>query len=158
MLHRKLTHPKSIFIIGASNNIHTPGGLALKNVLSHQFKGTVIAVNPKEDEIQGIPCYRDVNDIPEVDLAIIAIAAKYTLETIKILTAKKNTRGFILFSAGFSEKDATGKLLEDQIVATIEKVNGSLLGPNNIGLINQQYAGVFTTPVPKLSADGVEFI
>ena len=158
MLHQKLTNPKSIVVIGASNNTQTPGGNALKNLIAQNFKGTLIAVNPKETVVQGVKCYKNIEEIPPVDLAIIAIAAKRTLHTVQILTQQKNTRGFIIFSAGFSEKDTEGKKLEQQIVAEINAVNGSLLGPNNIGLINQNYAGVFTTPIPKLATKGVDFI
>ena len=158
MLHKNLIEPKSIAIVGASNNIQTPGGRVLKNLIDHHFKGTLIAVNPKETEVQGIKCYQNIAEIPKVDLAIIAIAAKFTLQTIQILTQEKNTKGFIIFSAGFSEKDEEGKQLEEDIVKEINSVGGTLLGPNNIGLINQNYAGVFTTPIPKLHAKGVDFI
>ena len=158
MLNKELLNPKSIVVIGASNNIHTPGGSVLKNLIAHNFKGELFAVNPKETEVQGLKCYQNVLDIPQVDLAIIAIAAKFTLETIQILSQQKNTKGFIIFSAGFGEKDAEGKQLEEQIVKEINAVGGTLLGPNNIGLINTNYAGVFTTPIPKLNPKGVDFI
>lgn len=158
MIHQKLINPSSIVVIGASNNIQTPGGRVLKNLIDHHFHGELYAVNPKETEVQGVKCYRNVNEIPNVDVAIIAIAAKFTLETVKILTQQKNTKGFIIFSAGFSEKDEEGAKLEQQIVTTINSVGGTLLGPNNIGLINQNYAGVFTTPIPKLNSKGVDFI
>ena len=158
MLNKELLNPKSIVVIGASNNIHTPGGSVLKNLIAHNFKGELFAVNPKETEVQGLKCYQNVAEIPQVDLAIIAIAAKFTLETIQILTHQKNTKGFIIFSAGFGEKDAEGKKLEEQIVQEINAVGGTLLGPNNIGLINQHFAGVFTTPIPKLNPKGVDFI
>lgn len=158
MLHEKLIQPRSIVVIGASNNIQTPGGRVLKNLIDHNFKGDLFAVNPKQSEIQGITCYRDTAEIPNVDLAIIAIAAKFTLETVQVLAREKNTKGFIIFSAGFSEKDEEGRQLEQQIVQEIDAVGGTLLGPNNIGLINQNYAGVFTTPVPKLHPNGVDFI
>ena len=158
MLNKELLNPKSIVVIGASNNIHTPGGSVLKNLIAHNFKGELFAVNPKETEVQGLKCYQNVAEIPQVDLAIIAIAAKFTLETIHILTQQKNTKGFIIFSAGFGEKDAEGKKLEEQIVKEINAVGGTLLGPNNIGLINTNYAGVFTTPIPKLNPKGVDFI
>jgi acyl-CoA synthetase (NDP forming) len=158
MLHKKLIKPKSIVVIGASNNVQTPGGSVLKNLIDHQFDGELIAVNPKETEIQGIKCYQHIKEIPNVDLAIIAIAAKFTLETIKVLTQQKNTKGFIIFSAGFSEKDKDGEKLEQQIVHEINAVGGTLLGPNNIGLINQNYTGVFTRPIPKLNPKGVDFI
>ncbi|HEY9221821.1 MAG TPA: acetate--CoA ligase family protein [Lutibacter sp.] len=158
MLNKELLNPKSIVVIGASNNIHTPGGSVLKNLIAHNFKGELFAVNPKETEVQGIKCHKNVTEIPQVDLAIIAIAAKFTLETVQILTQQKNTKGFIIFSAGFGEKDAEGKKLEEQIVQEINAVGGTLLGPNNIGLINTNYAGVFTTPIPKLNPKGVDFI
>lgn len=158
MLNEKLLNPKSIVVIGASNNIHTPGGRVLKNLIDHNFKGELIAVNPKENKVQGVKCYQNITEIPQTDVAIIAIAAKFTLETVKVLCEEKNTKGFIIFSAGFSEKDAEGKILEEQIVAAINAVGGTLLGPNNIGIINQNYAGVFTTPIPKLDVKGVDFI
>ena len=158
MLHKKLINPKSIAVIGASNNIQTPGGRVLKNLIDNNFKGDLITVNPKETEVQGVKCYQNIQDIPSVDVAIIAIAAKYTLETVKMLVKEKNTKGFIIFSAGFSEKDDEGKKLEKAIVTEINSVGGTLLGPNNIGLINKNYAGVFTTPIPKLNKNGVDFI
>ncbi|WP_299524730.1 acetate--CoA ligase family protein [uncultured Lutibacter sp.] len=158
MIHEKLINPKSIVVVGASNNIQTPGGRVLKNLIDHNFKGELFAINPKETEVQGVKCYQNVSDIPPVDVAIIAIAAKFTLETIKVLAQQKNTKGFIIFSAGFSEKDSAGEKLEQQIVDEIDAVGGTLLGPNNIGLINQNYAGVFTTPIPKLNSKGVDFI
>ena len=158
MLHTKLINPKSIAVVGASNNIHTPGGRVLKNLIDRQFKGELFAVNPKETKVQGVPCFQHITKIPNVDVAIIAIAAKYTLETVKILCQKKQTKGFIIFSAGFSEKDNEGEKLEKLIVDEIDNVGGTLLGPNNIGLINQNYAGVFTTPIPKLDSKGADFI
>lgn len=158
MLHTSLISPKSIVVIGASNNKNSPGGSVLNNLLTHKFEGHIYAVNPKETEVQGIKCYQNVSDIPPVDLAIIAIAAKYTLSTVQTLCTSKNTRGFIVFSAGFSEKDTEGSFLEKQLCDEVNKVNGSLLGPNNIGLINPNYAGIFTKPIPKLNPKGVDFI
>ena len=158
MLHKNLINPKSIAIIGASNNIQTPGGRVLKNLIDHNFKGELVTVNPKETTIQGVKCYKNITKIPKVDVAIIAIASKFILETVHVLTQQKNTKGFIILSAGFSEKDEEGEKLEQQIVDEIKAVSGTLLGPNNIGLINQNYAGVFTTPIPKLNPKGVDFI
>ncbi len=158
MLHPKLINPSSIVVIGASDNIQSPGGKVLKNLIDENFKGELYGVNPKLTEVQGLNCFQDLGDLPEVDLAIIAIAAKYCLETVKHLTEQKNTKGFIIFSAGFSEHDEEGAVLEKEIVRLIDKVGGTLLGPNNIGLINTNYAGVFTTPIPKLDSKGVDFV
>lgn len=158
MLHNHLVNPKSIVVVGGSDNIHSPGGRVLKNLIDHKYKGKLYVANPKNDVVQGIQSFKNPNDLPEVDCAIIAIAAKYVFETVKLLTEQKNTRGFIIISAGYSELDEEGAQLEKEIVKLVEKVGGSLLGPNNIGLINTNYTGVFTAPIPKLDPKGVDLI
>ena len=158
MLHTKLINPESIVVVGGSENIHSPGGRVLRNLLDHHYKGELFVVNPKQDFVQGVRSYKDINKLPEVDLAIIAIPARYVVEAVKILAQQKNTKGFIVFSAGFSEKDENGAKLEREIVTIINEAGGSLLGPNNIGLINKNFAGVFTTPIPKLDEQGVDLV
>ena len=158
MLNKKLINPESIAVIGASNNTGTPGGGVLKNLIETNYQGKLYAVNRKETAVQGIKCYRDVADLPQTDTAIIAVSARFVLEIVKVLAHSKNTKGFIIVSAGFSEMDARGKKLEQEVTAVIDSVGGSLLGPNNIGLINQNYAGVFTSPIPILNPKGVDFI
>ena len=158
MLHKNLLQPKSIVVIGGSDNLESPGGRVLKNLIDHHFKGEIFVVNPKKEVVQGVKSYSSVTVIPKVDLAIIAVAAKYIVELVTVLTEQKNTKGFIIFSAGFSEKDNQGAKLEKQITNLISNSGGSLLGPNNIGLINTNFTGVFTTPIPKLNKNGVDFI
>ncbi len=159
MIHQKLINPANIVVVGGSDNPDSPGGKILENLQNHSYKGEIYVVNPKKKRIKNLPVYNNVSELPgNVDLAIIAIAAKYVEETVKILTEQKNTKAFIIISAGFSDTGDKGRQLEKRIVAQIEKHGGSLLGPNNIGLINRYYAGVFTTPVPDLSPDGVDMI
>ena len=158
MINKQLINPESIVIVGASNNIHKPGGKILKNLIDNNFKGKLYATNLKEDNVQGIKSYRNIKELPNVDLAIIAIAAKFCPQTVDILTKEKNTRAFIILSAGFSEENKQGAELEKQIVKSINAVNGCLIGPNCIGVLNQNYTGVFTTPIPKLDPKGCDFI
>ena len=158
MINTQLLNPKSIVVIGGSNNIHKPGGKVLKNIIAGNFAGNLYVTNPKEDKIQGVKSFRDASKLPQVDLAIIAIAARFCPQTIDILAHQKGTRAFIILSAGFSEENEEGAKLEAQIVETINSVNGSLIGPNGIGVLNQNYSGVFTTPIPKLNSQGVDFI
>lgn len=158
MLHSSLINPKSIVIVGGSNNLTSPGGHVLKNLIDNKFKGDLYVVNPKFDEVQGVESFREINDLPQVDLAIIAIAAKFVLNAVKILTEEKCTKGFIIYSAGFSELNAEGAKLERAIATQIQKAGGSLLGPNNIGLINTNYTGVFTSPIPRLDPKGIDLV
>lgn len=158
MINEKLLHPDSIVIVGASNNISKPGGKIVKNLIDNRFKGNLYAVNPKEETIQGIQAFPKIDDLPNTDLAILAIPAKFCLEAVKQLAEQKNTKAFIIISAGFSETDEAGKQLEQQIVEVVEQNQACLVGPNCIGVMTPDHASVFTTPVPELTPEGCDFI
>lgn len=158
MITKQLIAPKSIVVVGGSDDFQKPGGKVLKNLIDHNFEGSLYVVNPKADVVQGISCNKNVESLPNVDLAIIAIAAKFCPQTVRVLANEKGTRAFIILSAGFHEESEEGAKLEQEIVDIINSVNGSLIGPNCIGVMNSNYAGVFTTPVPKLNPKGIDFI
>jgi len=158
MINQQLLNPQSIAIIGGSDDIHKPGGKVLHNIINGKYKGKLYVANPKQDEVQGIKSYKDLNDLPQTDLAILAIAAKYCTDAIKILAETKNTKAFIILSAGFSETNEEGAKIEHEIVQIINKNNGVLIGPNGIGVLTPNYHGVFTSPIPKLDPQGVDFI
>jgi len=158
MINQQLINPKSIVVIGGSNDVTKPGGKVLKNLIDNHFPGMLYVTNPKETEIQGIKCYQDPAELPEVDLAILAIAAKYCPAVVETLAHQKNTRAFIIFSAGFHEESEEGAILEKQIVDTINSVNGCLIGPNCIGMMNHNHTSVFSLPIPRMEPHGVDFI
>lgn len=158
MINKELIQPRSIVIVGASNDIKKPGGKVVKNLIDSKYQGELYVVNPKETEIQGIKAYADVRAIPEADLAVLAIAAKFCPETVEILAKEKSVKAFIIFSAGFSEESHEGKLLEEQIVKIVNEAGASLIGPNCIGVMTPYHASVFTTPIPKLEPGQIDFI
>ena len=158
MLVKELISPKSIVVVGGSNNLQKTGGKVLYNLLRGTFTGDLYVINPKETEVQGLRSYQKMEDLPEADLAILAIAANFCVETVKYLVEKKGTRGFIILSAGFAEESKEGARLEQEIKAIIDKAGGSLIGPNCIGVLNPNYNGVFTTPLPEPDPAGCDFI
>lgn len=158
MIANELFNPKSILVVGASNDISKPGGKVLKNLIDGKFEGKLYVSNPKEDQIQGIECFKDLNELPQIDLAIVAIAARHTLAAIKILTEAKQTKAFVILSAGYSEESEEGALLEKQIVDQIQKFDGALIGPNCTGILTPNHHSIFTEPIPKLTSEGCDFI
>lgn len=158
MITKQLLAPESIVVVGGSNDTSKPGGAVLRNLIRHKFAGKLFVTNLKESEVQGIKSFSDPALLPDVDLAIIAIAARYIPDTVDLLAKQKNTKAFIILSAGFSEESAEGKALEQKIVSIIESVGGSLIGPNCVGVLTPGYAGIFTQPVPKLEPGGCDFI
>lgn len=158
MINQQLINPQSIVVIGGSNDVTKPGGKVLKNLIDNGFNGKLYVTNPKETEIQGIKCFQTLHELPDCDLAILAIAAKYCPDTVDFLAKNRKTRAFIILSAGFHEESKEGAKLEQKIVDTIKIVNGCLIGPNCIGVMNHHHTSVFTTPIPKLDPKGVDFI
>lgn len=158
MINQQLLQPKSIVVIGGSNNVQKPGGAVVRNLLSGGFEGELRIVNPKEDEIQGIKAFQDVKDLPPTELAILVVAAKFCPQYVEFLAKEKGVRAFIIISAGFGEETHEGAVLEQQILATCEQYGCALIGPNCIGLLNRWHHSVFTKPIPTLNPKGVDFI
>ena len=158
MINEKLVNPESIVVVGGSEDVRKTGGKVLKNLRDGRFRGNLIVVNPKADLVQGVVSYRDVSLIPDCDLAILAIPSKLCLQAVETLAFKKNVKAFIILSAGFGEESEEGRIIEERIAGIVNSVGATLLGPNCIGLMNLNYSGVFTTPIPELRPDGVELI
>lgn len=158
MITTQLLHPASIVVVGASNNVHKPGGAILRNLINGGYAGTLYAVNPKETEVQGVKAVAHVSDLPDVDLAILAIPAAACPDAVEILAAEKGTRAFIILSAGFGEETREGAALEDRILQTVNRYGASLIGPNCIGLLNTWHHSVFSQPIPALHPQGVDLI
>lgn len=158
MISDKLFNPQSIVVVGGSNDCSKPGGKVLFNLIEHGYKGQLMAVNPKEITVQGKVCFPSCHELPIVDLAIIAVASKFVEETIRILASEKNCKVFILFSAGFSEIGEEGKALEKRCVKIVDEVGGTLIGPNCIGVITENFKGVFAGPIPEYDSLGCDCV
>ncbi len=158
MINSQLLNPGSIVIVGGSNNRHKPGGKLLENILDGNYKGNIYVLNPNEDFVQGVKSYKEVKELPDADLAFLAIPAKYCKKTVEDLVRLKSTKAFIILSAGFSEEGENGAKLEKEIVNIVNRAKACLIGPNCIGVITPKYQGIFTSPVPKLDENGCDFV
>ena len=120
MINRELLNPKSIVVIGGSNNVHKPGGAIVRNIIGGGYEGTLRIVNPKEDEVQGIKAFHDARELPPTELAIMVVAARFCPDYVELLAKEKQTRAFIIISAGFGEETPAGGVLEQRIIDTCE--------------------------------------
>ena len=158
MINPQLISPRNIIVVGASENEEKPGGKILRNLLDGGYQGDIYALNRKEVSIAGTQYVSSVQDLGSVvDLAFIAIPAAASLPVIKDL-ADRGTKAFIIFSAGFSEAGEEGVQLEKELLKIINDSNSTLIGPNCVGVINETYKGVFTSPIPEYDPLGCEFI
>ncbi len=125
-------HPKSIAIFGASESIYSYGTRFLQAQLDFGYKGKIYAINHKGDTTLGLKIYRSIDEIKgPIDLAFITIPARFIVDTLKQCIAK-DVRAAVAFTAGFSETGAEGRVLEREVLKTIEgKLR--LIGPNCFG-------------------------
>ncbi|MCK9628738.1 MAG: acetate--CoA ligase family protein [Bacteroidales bacterium] len=158
MITKELISPKSIVVVGGSEETQKPGGAVLRNIKESNFKGKLFVVNPKSESVQGIKCHKSVEELPQIDLAIIAIPAKLCPDSVEILCSKKMCKAVIILSAGFHEDGPEGTVYEEKIVEIVNRTGATLIGPNCIGVMTPNYTGVFTKPTPTLSETGVDLI
>jgi acetate---CoA ligase (ADP-forming) len=134
--------PASIAVVGANRERGKIGSEILHNLRSAGFNrsagftGALVPVHPTAAEIQGLPAYRRVADIPgPVDLAVIAVPAERVLDAVDDCLAK-GVRGICVISAGFSEAGPDGRAREAALVERIRAAGCRLIGPNCMGLLN----------------------
>lgn len=126
--------PKSIAVVGASNNFTKIGNAALKNILVSDYECKVYPINPHEQYIMGLRCYKKITDVPgEIDLALIAVPAKLVANIVSECKHKK-VNGIIIISSGFSE--VGNYELENEIKNRVKDSKIRLLGPNTMGYKN----------------------
>ncbi|MCB9813096.1 MAG: acetate--CoA ligase family protein [Pseudomonadales bacterium] len=129
-------YPKSIALIGASNDEKKLGAIVLKNIIQSGFVGEIFPLNLKSPSILGLTAYKQYQDLPVVpDLALIAIPAKFVSVAVDEI-AKKGTKNIVIFSAGFKEIGNEGLALENELKDLIKKYKINVLGPNCLGFVN----------------------
>lgn len=135
----------SIAVVGASEEPGKVGAVIAKNLLKLGYAGEVFLVNPKHANMFGQKCYASLGEIEkEIDLAIMAIPAKFVNEEIRKNPQIKN---YVVISAGFSETDPVGKERETELAAIVRDNGLNILGPNCLGFIipalklNASFAG-----------------
>ncbi|UCC44960.1 MAG: CoA-binding protein, partial [Candidatus Zixiibacteriota bacterium] len=131
-----LFRPRSVAVIGASNNPLSIGHIVIQNLVDHNFKGPIYPINPKSKVIKSFKTYAAVSEIPdEVDLVNISI--KNTLVPVVLEDCgKKGVKFAIVHTAGFKEVGEEGRKLEQQIVEIAHKYGMRIYGPNSQGIQN----------------------
>jgi len=141
---KRLIHPRSIAVIGASADLSKINGRPLKHLLEKGYGGQILPVNPKYAEIAGLPCFPSIELLPvAADLAIVAVPASEVLVSIESL-GKRGIRAAVIFSSGFGEMGAAGKALEQSLLDQARISGVVLCGPNCLGFINA-FENVYAT-------------
>lgn len=130
--------PRSIAIVGASQDSEKIASVILKNLIGGGYNGKIFPINPKYEEIQGRQSYPDILSVKEnIDLVCIAIPFQF-VDTIIDQCIDKKVRAVVIITAGFKETGEEGKALELKIAEKLQAAGIRLLGPNCLGFINNK--------------------
>ncbi len=126
-------HPRSIAVIGASDDPVRIGGRPIMYALQYGYTGKVYPVNPTRETVQGLKAYASIVDVPDhVDCAVIAVPGAMVVDAMRQCVAK-GVRGVVLFSGGFAELGEEGQRAQDEIRRIAREGGMRLVGPNCIG-------------------------
>jgi acetate---CoA ligase (ADP-forming) len=123
-------HPRVVAVVGASGNRSHPANLLYRTVKRkvEGEGGVVHPVNPGRDDIEGVPCFRSIHDVPgPIDLAVIA--GGDSLEGLAEVCERQPTF-VMMFAAGFAEAGPEGAQAQARIAELVRSSGVYLLGPN----------------------------
>jgi acyl-CoA synthetase (NDP forming) len=129
--------PRSVAIIGASENPNKVGGRPVHYLDKFGFKGRIFPINPSRPEVQGHTCYKSLADLPEApEMVIVAVAGDNAIGAVEDCAAH-GVKVAVVMASGFGEVDAVeGKAKERRMVEVAHKAGMRIVGPNSQGLAN----------------------
>ncbi len=150
-LHRAFFEPRSVAIVGASNDPTKLSYAVIDNMTRYGYRGRIYPINPKGGIIVGHQAYRTVNEVPDdIDLAVMVIPARLVAGAME-QCGQKGVKGVIVITAGFREVGGDGMKMERALLEIARKHGMRMIGPNCIGIIDTVIPlnTSFTAGMPK---------
>jgi acetate---CoA ligase (ADP-forming) len=156
-----LFRPRSVALIGASDDPQKIRGKILAQLVKGNYPGRIVPIHPSAKTIQGLPAFAAIGDAPgPIDLALIAIPAESVPAMLRQCAAA-GVRSALVFSSGFAEEEGGAhRALQDQLRAIARETGMAVAGPNSVGLLDlgQPLAATFSPAIdfaalPGLRAD-----
>ncbi len=135
---KEVMESRNMAIFGASHDPFKPGSMLLQMLKDNGFKGQVAGINPKGGQVNGIPLFPAIQDVPfDVDLAVMIIPPRVIPEAIAHC-ARKGVKGVVIASEGFGETGAQGRQYQEAVSKMLKKTGIRAFGPNTLGIINTE--------------------
>ncbi len=129
-------NPRTVAIIGASENIHKIGGRPIYYMQRGGFTGTIYPINPSRQEVQGLKSYPSLASLPEVpELVLIVVAGEKAVEAVEECAAT-GVKSVVVIASGFGEVDEAGRAVQQRMTNAARATGMRIYGPNTHGLAN----------------------
>lgn len=140
-------YPRRVAVLGVNDTPDRVGFNVYQAILEGGFAGDVCPVHPRHESILGRPVYKSMEDIPgPVDVAVICLNQHATVEAVESC-GRLGVKGVVCLAGGYREMGEEGQLLEGRLAGTAKKYGMALVGPNSLGLINND-GGFYSTFYP----------
>ena len=131
-----LLSPRSIAIVGASDNPNKIGGRPIHFMQRFGYRGKLFPVNPARSEVQGVKSYPNLQALPEApDCVLLAVGGEAALQAVRD-AAKIGAKSIVVSASGFGETGAAGRAMQDEMVRVAHSTGMRMIGPNSQGLAN----------------------
>jgi acyl-CoA synthetase (NDP forming) len=151
-------NPKSLALVGATNNALKWGWVIQHNIMWNGFKGSLYPVNRSEDRVLGLKAYPSVRQLPDpVDLAIIIVPAQSVTQVVDECV-ESGVKACVVISSGFKESGEEGAKLERELVDAARRGGIRVVGPNCMGVLSSPVSLVAVMSLIRLRAGSVSFI
>lgn len=127
---------KSVAVIGASSDPDRIGGRVLRFLRESGYQGKLFPINRSGSEIQGLPAYPSILDVPEVPDQAIIVVPTGGVEAALRDAIEKGVKSVVVLTAGFAEINAEGRVVQDRLAAMCKASGVRMVGPNSLGLLN----------------------
>jgi acyl-CoA synthetase (NDP forming) len=129
-------NPKSVAIVGASDNPHKVGGRPILFLKRYGFRGDIYPINPARSTVQGLRAYASIDATPDApELAVVAIAGDAAVGAVEACAAR-GVKVAVVMTSGFGETGTSGLARQNQMLAAAKASGMRLIGPNCQGLAN----------------------
>lgn len=153
-----LFDPRGVIVAGASTHPGKFGFVALHNILSCGYRGTVVATNRERAEVLGRPTFADIDELPDgdYDLVFVCTPASTNPELLR-RAAARGVRAAFIASAGYGEAGDDGRRAQDELVALADELDILIIGPNGQGLVStpSELCAQIVAPYPPVGSIGV---
>jgi acyl-CoA synthetase (NDP forming) len=139
-----LFFPRSVAIIGQSNDAGKTAGRPLKYLRQAGFAGAVYPVNARRQEVLGERAWPSVEALPEIpEHAYVVAPVEAAMEAIEAC-GRIGVAVATLLTDGFGEAGEAGRAREARLREIVAATGMRIVGPSSLGIVNLRNGALIT--------------
>src|ERR1700746_3782550 len=143
-LAQALLSPRSVAIVGKSNDAGKTAGRPLKYLRQAGFAGPVYPVNARRSEVLGERAWPSVEALPEVpEHAYVVAPVDAAMEAIEAC-GRIGVSVATVLTDGFGEAGEAGRAREARLREIVAAPGMRTVGPPSLGIVNRRNGALIT--------------